>query len=138
MCLMACNVAIEFSILRATTVSRWPGDAPGSAADTMTVGRSMSGKFWIFIARKLSKPPSVSKMNSNTAGIGLRIDQDDTLIMRASLGGGRQARGTGRRAHGRAPGRRQVDHAHEIAVGKEAGARGHHARRRIQPAGDFD
>ena len=46
----------------------------------MTVGRSMSGKFWIFIARKLIRPTSVSMMNSSTAGIGLRIDQAETFI----------------------------------------------------------
>ena len=53
MCLTPCSVAIEFSILRATSVSSCAGDAPGSDAVTVTVGRSMSGKFWIFIARKL-------------------------------------------------------------------------------------
>ena len=50
MCLTPCSVAIEFSILRATSVSSCDGDAPGSDAVTVTVGRSMSGKFWIFIA----------------------------------------------------------------------------------------
>src|SRR5436190_2552298 len=80
MCLMPVSVAIEFSILRATSVSSCAGDAPGSAAVTVTVGRSMSGKFWIFIARKLIRPTSVSMMNSSIPGIGFRIDQAETLI----------------------------------------------------------
>src|ERR1044071_9235444 len=88
MCVTPCSVAIEFSILRATSVSSCAGEAPGSEAVTVTVGRSMSGKFWIFIALKASSPASVSMMNSRTDGIGLRIDQDETLIMRASLRGG--------------------------------------------------
>ena len=50
MCLMPCSVAIEFSILRATSVSICAGAAPGSDATTVTVGRSMSGNCWIFIA----------------------------------------------------------------------------------------
>ena len=67
--------ASEFSTLRATSVSSWPGEAPGSAATTVTMGRSMSGKFWIFIARKPIRPASVSITNSRIAGVGLRIDQ---------------------------------------------------------------
>src|SRR5690606_33195749 len=85
MCLMPGIVAIEFSILRATSVSSCAGAAPGSAAVTMTVGRSMSGKFWIFIARKLISPSSVSRMKSSSDGIGLRIDQVDRFIAAASL-----------------------------------------------------
>ena len=86
MCFRPCRVAIEFSSLRATSVSSCAGAAPGSAADTVTVGRSMSGKFCTFIALKDSRPPKVSSTNSITAGIGLRIDQAETFIMaRSSL-----------------------------------------------------
>ena len=81
MCLTPCSVAIWFSILRATSVSSCDGDAPGSDAVTVTVGRSMSGKFWIFIARKLIAPMAVSMMKSSTPGMGFLIDQDETLIM---------------------------------------------------------
>jgi hypothetical protein len=77
-------VAIEFSILRATSVSSCAGAAPGSDAVTITVGRSMSGKFCTFMALKDSRPPKVSSTNSITAGIGLRIDQDETFIMAGS------------------------------------------------------
>ena len=86
MCLMSCSVAMEFSSLRATSVSSCAGEAPGSEAVTITIGRSMSGKFWIFIARNDISPASVSMTNSRMAGVGLRIDQDETLMaMRATL-----------------------------------------------------
>ena len=49
MCLTPCSVATLFSILRATSVSSCAGLAPGRLAVTLTVGRSMSGKFWIFM-----------------------------------------------------------------------------------------
>ena len=80
MCFRPVTVAIEFSSLRATSVSSWDGDAPGSAADTVTVGRSMSGQFCTFMALKDSRPPKVSSTNSITAGIGLRIDQAETFM----------------------------------------------------------
>jgi len=35
--------------LRATSFSSCPGVAPGSAATTLTIGMSMSGKFCTFI-----------------------------------------------------------------------------------------
>ena len=41
---MPCSVAIEFSSLRATSVSSVAGAAPGSEASTVTIGNSMSGK----------------------------------------------------------------------------------------------
>jgi hypothetical protein len=77
---MPCRVAIEFSILRATSVSICAGAAPGSDATTVTVGKSMSGNCWIFIALKPTTPISVSITNSRIAGIGLRIDHEETLI----------------------------------------------------------
>ncbi len=49
MCLTPCTVARLFSILRATSFSSCPGVAPGSAATTLTIGMSMSGKFCTFI-----------------------------------------------------------------------------------------
>ena len=45
MCFKPCKVAIEFSILRATSVSSCDGEAPGKLAVTVTVGKSRSGKF---------------------------------------------------------------------------------------------
>src|SRR5215216_4318486 len=80
MCLTPCTVETEFSILRATSVSSCAGDAPGSDAEMMTVGRSMSGKFWIFIALKLIMPTIVSMMNNSIDGIGLRMHQAETFI----------------------------------------------------------
>src|SRR5437763_1958693 len=104
MCLRPCTVASEFSILRATSVSSCAGDAPGSDAVTITVGRSMSGKFWIFIALKLISPVTVSMMKSSIAGIGLRMHQAETFIlMVASLAGGDG------RAGGRGLDRRRLD-----------------------------
>src|SRR3954463_9124605 len=80
MCLMPCTVAMEFSSLRATSVSSCEGDAPGSDDTTVTVGRSMSGKFWIFMARNAMTPASVSRMKSRIAGMGFRIDQAETFM----------------------------------------------------------
>ena len=84
MCLTPCSVASEFSILRATSVSSWAGEAPGSEALTMTMGRSTSGKFWIFIARKPISPISVSSRKSRIAGIGFLMDQEETFIIALS------------------------------------------------------
>src|SRR5438105_2203531 len=136
MCLRPWTVASEFSILRATSVSSCAGDAPGSDAVTITVGKSMSGKFWIFIALKLISPVSVSMMNvsawcirnpipavllfimltlpglmsmmkSSTAGIGLRMHQAETfIVMLASLAG------SDGRAGGCGLDRRRVDDLH--------------------------
>src|SRR6185295_9543929 len=138
MCLTPCSVATEFSILRATSVSSWAGDAPGSVAVTITVGRSMSGNCWIFMARKLITPTSVSMMNSSTDGIGLRMHHAETFIFMAgscarSLGGHGRA-GAGRVGRGRAGGslrgagggharRRRLHHAYGVAVGQEGAAR---------------
>jgi hypothetical protein len=80
MCFRPCTVAMEFSSLRATSVSSCEGAAPGSDAETVTVGRSMSGKFCTFIALNDSSPPKVSSTNSITAGIGLRMDQAETFM----------------------------------------------------------
>jgi hypothetical protein len=71
---------MEFSSLRATSVSSCAGAAPGSEAVTVTVGRSMSGKFCTFIALKDSMPAKVSSTNSMTAGIGFLIDQEETFM----------------------------------------------------------
>src|SRR5688500_3675947 len=100
MCLTPCTVATEFSILRATSVSSCDGEAPGSEAVTMTVGRSMSGNCWIFIALKLIRPTSVSMMNNSTDGIGLRMHQAETLNFIAGLsdGGSFASLGDGRGA----------------------------------------
>src|SRR6218665_2443221 len=127
MCLTPCLVASEFSILRATSVSSWAGDAPGSEATTVTVGSSMSGKFWIFIALKLTRPTSVSMMNSSTPGMGLRMDQEETFIMGWSL------RSLGRGGRGRCG--HDLD---EVAVGEEPAAAGHHLRVGRHAGDDLD
>ena len=63
-------------------------------------------------------------MKSSTAGIGLRIDQDETFIMAWRLRCA-AARAAARRGARR---RRRVDDAHQVAVGEEAAARGDDAR----------
>jgi hypothetical protein len=64
---------------RATSVSICAGAAPGRLAVTLTMGRSMSGNCWIFIARKPSSPAAVSMMKSRIEGTGLAMDQRETL-----------------------------------------------------------
>src|SRR4051794_2429155 len=113
MCFSPCSVAMEFSILRATSVSSCAGAAPGSDAVTLTVGRSMSGKFCTFMALKDRKPANVSSTNSITAGIGLRIDQDETFITARSLAHGHRRRRRG-------GGRLGLDHANQVAVIQES------------------
>src|SRR6187431_1087612 len=129
MCLSPCKVATAFSILRATSVSSCAGAAPGRAAVTITVGRSMSGKFCTFIALKDRKPAKLSSTNSITAGIGLRIDQDETFIMARSSPGRRR----GRRRRGR-----RIGEPHQVAVVQEAGAAGHDACIGRKARGDLD
>src|SRR5574337_300968 len=85
MCLTSCSVAIEFSILRATSVSSCAGAAPGRLALSTTVGRSMSGKFCTFIRAKDSMPSRLSMMKRSTPGTGLRIDHAETFMVCASL-----------------------------------------------------
>src|SRR5687767_10344346 len=131
MCFRPCSVAMAFSILRATSVSSCAGAAPGSDAVTLTVGRSMSGKFCTFMALKDRKPAKDSSTNSITAGIGLRIDQEETFIMRgapwlSALGAG-----------GRGDRRRRIDQPHQVAVVQEPGARGDDARVGRQSADDL-
>ena len=61
------------------------------------------------------KPATDSNTNSITAGIGLRIDQEETLSMRCHfLGCGRC-------------GRRRVHHTHRVAVLEEGPTTDHHA-----------
>ena len=81
MCFRPCTVAMEFSSLRATSVSNCAGAAPGNDAETLTVGKSMSGKFCTFMALKDKMPPNVSSTNSITAGIGFLIDQEETFTV---------------------------------------------------------
>src|SRR5690606_5492447 len=85
MCLRPWTVAMPFSSLRATSFSSWLGAAPGRLATTVTMGRSMSGKFCTFIAWKENSPASVSMTNSIAAGIGLRMDQADTFMAGSSV-----------------------------------------------------
>src|SRR6476620_4435914 len=130
MCLSPCTVASEFSIFRATSVSSCDGDAPGSAAAIDTVGRSMSGKFCTFMAWKASSPANVSSTNSITAGIGLRIDQDETFSIAAPS--------LARRGGGRRGGGGRVHHADRVAFVEEAAARGDQARVGRQAVHDLD
>jgi hypothetical protein len=46
-CCRPSSVAIEFSTLRATSVSSCAGAAPGKLNTTLTAGRSRSGKLWM-------------------------------------------------------------------------------------------
>src|SRR5688572_11920605 len=113
---------MEFSILRATSVSSCEGEAPGSVAVTITVGRSMSGKFWIFIARNAIAPASVSRMKSRIAGIGLRIDQDETFIVLLGAGGGLS----------------RLDDSHQVSVGEERRPARDYARVGLEATRDLD
>ena len=97
-------VAIEFSSLRATSVSSCAGAAPGRLAVTVTIGRSMSGKFWIFIRWKPSRPARVSMMNSSTAGIGFRMHQAETFMAGFRWRGSGRAGGERRRFRAWTPG----------------------------------
>ena len=45
----------------------------------MIIGRSMSMNCWTFMDRKPTTPSTVSMMNSNTAGTGLRMEAAETL-----------------------------------------------------------
>src|SRR5262245_31515064 len=140
MCLTPCSVATEFSILRATSVSSCAGDAPGRAAVTVTVGRSMSGKFWIFIALKAINPRIESRMKSRTAGIGFLIDQAETLMFMRLPGCSPSRR---RRRLGRRVGRAHrcavaVDHANEVAIAEKARARCNHPGARIEASEHLD
>src|SRR5215218_2819976 len=110
-------VAIEFSILRATSFSSCDGAAPGMAAVTVTVGRSMSGKFCTFMALKDRMPPKLSSTKSINAGMGLRMDQAETFMARLLL----LSRVLGRvLPGGRAVGGgRCLHHAHQIAIVQE-------------------
>src|SRR5688572_7723841 len=127
MCFRPCSVAMAFSILRATSVSSCAGAAPGSDALTLTVGRSMSGKFCTFMALKDRKPPNVSSTNSITAGIGLRIDQEETFIMGMAL----LALGGGCGRH------RRVDQPHQISIVEESRPGSDDAGVGCQPADDL-
>ena len=80
MCLMPCTVVSAFSILRATSVSNCDGDAPGRAAITVTVGTSMSGKFWTFMPEKPISPPIVMRMKARMTGTGLRMAHEETFM----------------------------------------------------------
>ena len=81
-----CTDTTAFSILRATSVSICPGDAPGKVAVTMMVGKSRSGKFCTFMLLKASMPAKLSKTNSTTEGTGLRMDQAETFMAQLSPG----------------------------------------------------
>ena len=78
-----CKGASAFSILRATSVSSCAGAAPGSEADTVTVGNSRSGKFCTFMLWKDNSPAKQSITNSMMAGIGFLIDHAERFILHA-------------------------------------------------------
>ena len=70
MCSMPPRLATLSSILRATSVSSWVGSAPSRLATMVTVGSSMSGKFWMPRALKPMTPSMVNRANSRMAGTG--------------------------------------------------------------------
>ena len=80
-CLTPVTVASWFSILRATSLSSCSGSAPSKVAVTTTVGRSISGKFWMPNALKPLRPKKVSSANSNSDGTGLRMDQAEIFML---------------------------------------------------------
>jgi hypothetical protein len=72
-CFTPCRVAMESSSLRATSVSSCAGAAPSSVAVTVTIGSSTSGKSCTAVARKASRPASVTSRNVRTTATGLRM-----------------------------------------------------------------
>src|SRR5262245_42283179 len=100
------------------------------------MGRSMSGKFWIFIALKPYRPNSVIMMKIRMLGIGFLIDHAETF-MRCSrlLGAGFFA---GRAAGGCGIRRFRRDDADDVAVAEEAAAGGDDLSGGIEAIEDFD
>ena len=136
MCFKPCNVAMAFSSLRATSVSICAGAAPGSDAVTLIVGRSMSGKFCTFIALKDMMPPKQSSTNSMTAGMGLRIDQEETLSMAGASSSAAAAEAGGARGASRRSGR--IGNANQVTIVQETRAGCHDARIGGKPVDDLD
>src|ERR1700730_739132 len=85
MCQMPLTPAIASSILRVTWVSSSPGAAPDWVICTWTSGMSILGNLVIGSEWKLPIPRIISTRNVTTAGIGLRIDQAEMLILMALI-----------------------------------------------------
>jgi hypothetical protein len=79
MCLTPCSVAIEFSILRATSVSSCAGDAPAAARDD---DRRQVDVREVLDLHRLEAHQADQREHDEEqhAGIGLRMHQAETLI----------------------------------------------------------
>ena len=99
MCQTPLTLATASSTFFVTCNSSSDGAAPDWVMSTWTIGMSMFGNRVIDMVRKLIRPRIVKTANATIAGMGLRIDQAETLrrILRGPLtvGCGR----FGRRAH---------------------------------------
>src|SRR5262245_64875032 len=99
------------------------------------MGRSMSGKFWIFIALKPYRPNSVSMMKNRMLGIGFLIDHAETFMMRSRLlGSGFRFR---RVVDGCGIGRFRRDDTDDVAIAEEAAAGCDHLGAGIEAVENF-
>src|ERR1035437_9515267 len=98
----------------------------------ITMGKSMSGKFWIFIARKPISPTRVSSRKSSIAGIGLRMDQDETFMQCSSRGLAGDCNG------GFSGARRCLDDTNRVAIGEESNAAGNNVLAGVETTDDLD
>src|SRR6185437_2473408 len=112
MCQTPLTLATASSTFFVTCDSSSEGAAPDWVMSTWTIGMSILGKRVIDIVRKLTRPRIVRTAKATIAGMGLRIDQAETLrrILVRLLPAGR----VGRRPHS-VPGAQEsgsaLDHA---------------------------
>ena len=106
MCQTPLRLATASSTFLVTCASSSDGAAPDWVISTCTIGMSMLGNRVIDIVRKLTRPSSISTAKATIAGIGLRIDQAETLRRIAELlASVRRSSSIGRT---RSPGRRNA------------------------------
>src|SRR5579863_973676 len=79
MCQTPLTLATASSTFFVTCASSSDGAALDWVMSTWTIGMSILGKRVIDIERKLMTPSSVSTAKATMAGMGLRIDQAETL-----------------------------------------------------------
>ncbi len=79
MCQTPFRLETASSIFLVTWLSSSDGAAPDWVICTCTIGMSMFGKRVIDIVRKLTRPSTVKTTKPTIAGIGLRMDQAETL-----------------------------------------------------------
>src|SRR6185437_7784499 len=107
MCQTPLTLATASSTFFVTCDSSSEGAAPDWVISTWTIGMSILGKRVIDIVRKLTRPRIVRTTKATIAGMGLRIDQAETLrrMLLASYPLAAVASGVGRT---RSPGRRKA------------------------------